>query len=73
MVAWGRAQRQSSPVTIVIIRGERLYGVCLLSEDRCRQELPREVIAVFSEDMTERVLDFGSEAADVYADIASFI
>lgn len=72
-MACGRAQRQWTLVTIVIIRGERLYGVCLLSEGRCRQELLREVIAVFSGDMTERVLDFRSEAADVYADIAPFI
>ncbi|MDP3577894.1 type II toxin-antitoxin system VapC family toxin, partial [Methyloversatilis sp.] len=71
VVAWVRAQRQSSLFTTVITRGEMLFGVCLLPEGRRRQELLREVIAVFSDDMAERVLDFGSEAADAYAEIAA--
>ena len=71
VVAWVRAQRQSSLFTTVITLGEMLFGVCLLPEGRRRQELLREVIAVFSDDMAERVLDFGSEAADAYAEIAA--
>lgn len=68
---WFRTQPQASLFTTVISRSEMLYGVCLLPQGRRRTLLEQEVLAVFSVDMIGRVLNYDSDAADAFAQIAA--
>ena len=68
---WLRGQTQAALFTTVISRSEMLYGVLLLPKGGRRAMLQQEVDAVFSVDMAGRVLDYDSDAADAYAQIAA--
>lgn len=71
VVEWFRAQPQAALFTTTISRGEMLYGVHLLPDGTRKAQLRQAVLAIFSVDMAGRVLDFDSDAADAYADIAA--
>lgn len=71
VLSWLRGQTQAALFTTVISRSEMLYGVLLLPQGGRRAMLQQEVDAVFSVDMAGRVLDYDSDAADAYAQIAA--
>lgn len=71
VLTWLEAQSGDSLFTTAISRGEMLYGVCILPSGRRRDNLLQEVAAIFSTDMTGRVLPYDSPAADAHAAIAA--
>ncbi|MGQ0801597.1 MAG: type II toxin-antitoxin system VapC family toxin [Pseudomarimonas sp.] len=71
VVDWFRAQPQATLFTTVITRSELLYGICLMPIGKRRDLLQREVLAIFNVDLAGRVLNYESDAADAYAQIAS--
>jgi toxin FitB len=68
---WLGAQPQAALFTTAVSRSEMLYGVHVLPEGARKLRLLLEVRAVFAVDMAGRVLDFDSDAADAYAEIAA--
>ncbi len=71
VVSWLQAQPQAALFTTTISRSEMLYGVQLLPEGARKASLQQGVLAIFSEDMAGRVLNYDSDAADAYANIAA--
>ena len=69
--AWLESQPPASVFTTAISQGEILYGVALLPEGRRQSTMLTAVALMFEEDFRGRVLPFDSEAATIYASLAS--
>ncbi len=71
VVAWVAAQPTSRLFVTAINQAEILYGIGLLPDGRRRSAIEAAAKAMFEEDFGSRVLAFGSDAAEAYADIAA--
>ena len=71
VVAWVGAQPTSSLFVTAINQAEILYGIALLPDGRRRSGFEAAAKAMFEEDFGARILAFGSDAAEAYADIAA--
>ena len=71
VMAWLKLQPRASLFTTAVTRGEILYGIRLLPEGRRQRALWDAALAIFNEDLAERVLSFNGDAADAYADIGA--
>ena len=70
-LAWLGAQPRAALFTTAITRGELLYGVRLLPEGQRKVRLRAAVENIFLIDLRGQVLNFDSDAADAYAEIAA--
>lgn len=68
---WIADQPRASLFTTTVTRGELFYGVHLLPDGQRRHGLLEAVLAIFDEDFAGQVLNFDSDAADAYAQIAA--
>ena len=68
---WLANQPRASLFTTTITRGEILYGIRLLSDGKRRRGLWDGAKKIFDEDFADQVLSFDSDAADMYAEIAT--
>jgi predicted nucleic acid-binding protein len=68
---WLANQPRASLFTTTVTRGEILYGIRLLGEGKRRRGLWDAARKIFDADFADQVLSFDSDAADMYADIAS--
>ncbi|WP_416408288.1 type II toxin-antitoxin system VapC family toxin [Agrobacterium rosae] len=68
---WFARRSSASLFTTTVTEAEILYGLRLLPEGRRRKELEIAILPIFSEDFRGRVLPFDSDAANVYANIAT--
>ena len=57
--------------TTTVTRAEILFGISLLPNGQRRRRLLDAALAIFDEDLRNRVLAFDSSAADAYARIGS--
>jgi toxin FitB len=57
--------------TTTVTRGEILYGIRLLADGKRRRGLSDAAKRIFHEDFAGQVLNFDSDAADMYAEIAA--
>ena len=71
VVAWVGEQPASSLFVTAINQAEILYGIALLPDGRRRSAFAAAATAMFEEDFGARILAFGSDAAEAYADIAA--
>jgi predicted nucleic acid-binding protein len=71
VLAWLANQPRASIFTTTVTRAEVLYGIRLLSDGKRRRGLWDAAIKIFDEDLADQVLNFDSDAADMYADIAA--
>lgn len=71
VVAWLGAQPRATLFTTTVTRGELLYGVRLMPDGQRKGLLLEAVLAVFATDLSGQVLNFDSDAADAYAEIAA--
>jgi toxin FitB len=71
VVAWVAARPNATLYTTSINKTEILYGIAALPEGRRRATLAAAAIAMFKEDLPDRVLPFDDSAADYYADIVA--
>ena len=72
VLAWFGDQRRASLFTTTITHAEILYGLELLPDGARKQTLSTAINAVFDEDFAGRLLNFDSDAADEFAQIAVF-
>ena len=68
---WLKSQPPSSLFTTSITQAEILYGIGLLPYGKRRDGLEKEAGEMFRDDFRGRILSFGSEAASLYAQLAS--
>jgi predicted nucleic acid-binding protein len=71
VLAWLANQPRASLYTTTVTRGEILYGILLLSDGKRRRGLWDAAKKIFDEDLADQVLNFDSDAADMYAEIAA--
>jgi predicted nucleic acid-binding protein len=68
---WLGAQSRSALFSTTLTRAELLYGVRLLPAGSRKDALLEAVLAIFATDLSGQILDFDSDAADAYAEIAA--
>lgn len=68
---WMASQPASSVYTTSITQAEILYGIAVLAAGARRSALEAAAEAMFAEDLSDRVLAFGADAARPYARIAA--
>jgi predicted nucleic acid-binding protein len=68
---WLANQPRASLFITTVTRGEILYGIRLLADDKRRRGLWDAARQIFDTDFADQVLSFDSDAADMYADIAA--
>lgn len=71
VVEWVAAQPATSLFTTSITQAEILHGLMLLPPGRRRSGLEAAATSMFALDFGGRILGFGTDAAPVYAQIAS--
>ena len=71
VVAWVAGQPAAGLFTTSITQAEILHGIMLLPAGKRRTAIAQAAEAMFDEDFDGRVLAFGSEAAQPYAQIAT--
>lgn len=71
VVSWLESQPRNQLFTTTITRAEILYGVRLLSTGQRKQKLWRAALAIFVEDLADRILSFDNASADLYAEIGA--
>ena len=71
VIDWMAAQPAANLHTTSITQAEILHGLLLLPPSRRRSALEAAATSMFGEDFAGRILEFGSDAAPVYAQIAS--
>ncbi len=71
VVAWLADQPSTSVFTTSISQAEILHGIHLLPAGKRRKLLEEAAEAMFREDFGDRILPFGSDAAEPYARIAA--
>ncbi|MBN8481032.1 MAG: PIN domain-containing protein [Xanthomonadales bacterium] len=70
-MCWCEVQAADAACTTAITFGEMLYEVRILPPGHRRDRLLKEVEAIFSIDVTARVLSYDEAAADAHAEIAA--
>ncbi|PMS34833.1 hypothetical protein B0G57_10644 [Trinickia symbiotica] len=70
VMEWFAAQWRAALFTTTVTRAEILYGVGRMPDGSRKQALSSAIKAIFEEDFAGRLLNFDSDAADVYAEIA---
>jgi toxin FitB len=70
--AWLAEQPLAATFTTAVTKSEIFLGLRVLPEGRRRSNLAAAIQPIFALDFQGRILPFDSEAAEVYADIASF-
>lgn len=68
---WLDAQPLSNLFTTSITQAEILYGIEILPHGRRRTALARIAAAMFSEKFGARILSFGADASQLFAEIAA--
>jgi predicted nucleic acid-binding protein len=71
VVTWVTSHPATSQYTTSITQAEILHGISLLPAGRRRTHLLNAANTMFAEDFTGRVLGFGTDAAPLYARIAT--
>jgi predicted nucleic acid-binding protein len=71
VVAWVAKQSAAELFTTTITEAEIFYGIELLARGKRREALLAAAEAMFTEDLSGRVLGFESEAARVFSKIAA--
>lgn len=71
VLAWLANQSRASMFISTVTRGEILYGIRLLPDGQRRRGLWTAAQAIFDEDFAGQVLNFDSDAADAFAEIAA--
>ena len=71
VLEWLAKQPRASLFTTTVTQGELLYGIRLLADGKRRRSLWDAAKQIFSEDFAGQVLNFDSDAADMYAEIAA--
>lgn len=71
VVDWMAGQPATNLYTSSITQAEILHGLLLLPPGRRRRALEAAATAMFAEDFAGRVLGFGTDAAQPYAQIAT--
>jgi predicted nucleic acid-binding protein len=71
VLAWLANQPRASLFTTSVTRGEILYGIRLLSDGKRRRGMWDAAMKIFDEELADQVLNFDSDAADMYAEIAA--
>jgi predicted nucleic acid-binding protein len=71
VVQWVGAQPAASLYTTSITQAEILHGILLLPRGRRRSALEAAAVSMFADDFEGRILGFGTDAAPLYARIAS--
>ena len=71
VAAWVGAQPTTSLFATAINQAEILYGIRLLSKGRRRSAFEAAAKAMFEQDFASRILPFGDDAAEAYANIAA--
>jgi len=71
VVEWMAAQPRVSLFTTTVVEAEILYGVCLLPDGARKNALNKQISAIFTEDLSGRVIPFDRACAAAYADIAA--
>jgi len=71
VLEWMRAQPSASLYTTAVNQAEMLRGLMLLPAGKRRTVLEEAIAAMFATDFDGRLLPFGTDAAPVYAGIAS--
>ena len=71
VMGWVAAQAAADLYTTSVTQAEILHGLMLLAPGRRRSALEAAATSMFEEDFAGRILGFGSDAASVYARIAS--
>jgi hypothetical protein len=71
VAVWLAAQAGTSVYTTSITQAEILYGLALLPSGKRRRALERAAEEMFRDVFAGRILGFGSDAAPLYARIAS--
>ncbi|WP_410842974.1 type II toxin-antitoxin system VapC family toxin [Paraburkholderia sp.] len=71
VLAWLAKQQRAALFTTSITRGEILYGVQSLPAGSQKEMLRNAVMGIFNSDFAGQLLSFDSDAADLYANIAT--
>lgn len=71
VVNWLAGQPVASVFTTSVTQAEILYGIRILPAGKRRNDMEVAALEIFHEDMAGRVLSFGSDEADIYADIVA--
>ena len=71
VVAWIAAQAGTELLTTSISEAEIFYGIELLARGKRREQLLKAAEAIFTEDLSGRVLGFDSDAARAFARIGA--
>jgi toxin FitB len=71
VVSWFESQPRDQLFTTAITQAEVLYGIALLPKGTRREKLSAVAQLIFEEDLEGRILAFGADAAEHFADIAA--
>lgn len=71
VVEWVEKQPRSQVFTTAITQAEIAYGLALLPKSAHRQKLSSAALAIFDEELADKVLPFDYRAASHYGDIAA--
>jgi predicted nucleic acid-binding protein len=71
VVRWVGAQPTSSLFVTSVTQAEILYGIALMPAGRRRTAVNAAAVGMFGSDFEGRILGFGSDAAQVYAEIVA--
>ena len=71
VVSWFESQPRDQLFTTAITRAEILYGIALLPKGNRREKLSEVAQLIFEEDLEGRILAFGTDAAEHYADLVA--
>ena len=69
--AWLRSQAAASVFTTAITQAEIMYGIAIMPKGQRQATLLTVATLIFEDEFRGRVLSFDSDAADIYAAIAS--
>jgi predicted nucleic acid-binding protein len=69
--AWASDQASSNLYTTAVTQAEILHGVMLMPAGKRREAIQAAAERMFAEDFADRVLSFDSQAAAMYAEIAT--
>ena len=69
--AWLRSQAPASVFTTAITQAEIMYGIAIMPKGQRQATLLTVATLIFEDEFRGRVLPFDSDAADIYAAIAS--
>jgi hypothetical protein len=69
--AWLRSQAPASVFTTAITQAEIMYGIAIMPKGQRQSTLLTAATLMFEDDFQGRILPFNSDAAEIYAAIAS--